>query len=200
MSSVTGDWPDDFAATLDFHGHLCLDIAMGYRVTKAALRALGPEAADPKRLVASVGGDTCAVDAVQALSCCTFGKRNLVPLHTGKPVYIWQNAATGNGVRIYVHYWETFDADGTFRSTQRHFKDGELSPDEAAAFEAEHEQLIRLILNGPEADLFRLSRISQPPPPRSGGFAASPCGVCGEYVKEGLLMDGRCTECAGPAG
>jgi formylmethanofuran dehydrogenase subunit E len=185
----------DFEATLAFHGHLCLDIAMGYRVATAALKALEGIVDDPKALVATVGNDTCAVDAVQAVTGCTFGKRNLVPNLTGKPAYTWQHAASGEGVRVYVHYWEGFDPDGGFRQRMRDFKDGRLPPDEAAAFEAEHQGLIDHILAAPQDELFTLRRVQAPPPPRSGGFQSHPCAGCGEHVKAAMLVDGRCAEC-----
>jgi formylmethanofuran dehydrogenase subunit E len=192
------DHPPDFADALAFHGHLCLDIAVGYRVARAALAAMAPLVDDPKALVATVGNDTCAVDAIQALTGCTFGKRNLVPRLTGKPVYVWQHARTGAGVRIYVHFWERFDTDadyGDFRARMRAFRDGRLAPEQAAAFEADHQALIDRILTMPEAELFTLKRITAPPPPKSGGFEALPCAACGEHVKVGMLVDGRCAEC-----
>jgi len=196
MSEEAQTHPPDFADALAFHGHLCLDIAVGYRVALAALAAMEPLVGDdPKALVATVGNDTCAVDAVQALTGCTFGKRNLVPRLTGKPVYVWQHARTGEGIRIYVHYWEKFDADDDFRQRMRAFRDGRMTPEQAAAFEADHQALIDRILTMPEADLFTLTRIQAPPPPKSGGFEARPCAACGEHVKVGMLVDGRCAEC-----
>jgi formylmethanofuran dehydrogenase subunit E len=190
------DYPEDFARTLAFHGHLCLDIAVGYRVAKAALAAMEGVVDDPKAMVATVGNDTCAVDAVQAVTGCTFGKRNLVPRLTGKPVYTWQHQGTGEGVRIYVHFWEAFDADGDFRGRMRAFKNGRLSPEAAAAFEAEHAERIAHILAAPDAELFTLHRVSTPAPPKSGGFESEPCAACGEHVKAGMLTDGLCAECA----
>jgi len=188
-------YPDDFERALAFHGHLCLDIAVGYRVARAALEALAGVADDPKALVATVGNDTCAVDAVQALTGCTFGKRNLVPRLTGKPVYTWQNQRTGEGVRIYVHFWEAFDRDDGFMQRMRDFRDGRLSPEAAAAFEAEHAARIAHILAAPDAEVFTLRRISAAPPPKSGGFAAQPCAACGEHTKVGMLVDGLCLDC-----
>jgi len=195
---VTGTdaFPPGFERTVDFHGHLCLDIAMGYRVARAALTALGELGRDPAALVATVGNDTCAVDAVQSVTGCTFGKRNLVASLTGKPVYMWQHARTGEGVRAYVHYWDHFDADGNFRDTMRRYKDGKLGPAQAADFETRHGDLIRHILTAPEAELFRITPVSAPAPPKSGGFSARACSRCGEFAKEALLVDGLCAECA----
>jgi formylmethanofuran dehydrogenase subunit E len=191
----TAPYPEDFERGLAFHGHLCLDIAVGYRVARTALAALAGVVDDPKALVATVGNDTCAVDAVQALTGCTFGKRNLVPRLTGKPVYTWQDQRTGEGVRIYVRFWEAFDRDDGFMARMRDFKDGRLSAEAAEAFEAEHAARIAHILAAPEAELFTVRRISATPPARSGGFAARPCAACGEHVKVAMLVDGLCAEC-----
>jgi formylmethanofuran dehydrogenase subunit E len=195
VSAPDAPYPDDFAETLAFHGHLCLDIAVGYRVAKAALAAARAAGADPANLVAVVGNDTCAVDAIQRITGCTFGKRNLVPRLSGKPVYVLQDAATGAGVRLYVHFWEGFDADGAFRTAMRAAKSGKLDAAGQEEFRADQEALIRRILAMPDADLFSVRPVHGPPPPRSGGFDSAPCAGCGEHVKLALLVDGRCAEC-----
>jgi len=192
---VSVPYPKDFAEALAFHGHLCLDIAVGYRVAKAALAAAQEAGANPANLVAVVGNDTCAVDAIQRVLGCTFGKRSLVPRLTGKPVYVVQDAGTGVGVRIYVRFWEGFDPDGTFRASMRAAKSGRLDADGQAAFQAEQEAVIRRILEMPDAELFTLRPVHKAPPPRSGGFESEPCAECGEHVKAGMLVDGRCAEC-----
>jgi len=192
----TTPYPDDFKEALAFHGHLCLDIAVGYRVAKAALAAAREAGADPANLMAVVGNDTCAVDAIQRVLGCTFGKRNLVPRLTGKPVYVIQDAATGVGVRVYVRFWEAFDAaDGGFRAAMRAAKSGKLDAAGQRKFQADQEALIARVLAMPEAELFTLRPVHGPPPPRSGGFESEPCATCGEHVKLGMLVDGRCAEC-----
>jgi formylmethanofuran dehydrogenase subunit E len=70
-----------------FHGHSCPGLAIGYRMTKAALFFLGVKRAYDEELVAIVENDACGVDAVQYLSGCTFGKGNLVFKDYGKRVY-----------------------------------------------------------------------------------------------------------------
>jgi formylmethanofuran dehydrogenase subunit E len=195
VSAPAPKYPEDFGEALAFHGHLCLDIAVGYRVAKAALAAAREAGADPANLVAVVGNDTCAVDAIQRVLGCTFGKRSLVPRLTGKPVYVIQDAATGVGVRIYVRFWEGFDADGSFRASMRAAKSGKLDAAGRKAFQAEQEAQIARVLALPDAELFTLRAVHAPPPPRSGGFESEPCAACGEHVKLGMLVDGRCAEC-----
>ncbi len=59
-----------------FHGHMCPGLAMGIRAAEVALTEIGPHAED-EEVVAVVETDMCGVDAIQALTGCTFGKGNL---------------------------------------------------------------------------------------------------------------------------
>lgn len=189
--------PALFQEVIGFHGHRCLDIAMGYRVALAAMDAMEGLGIGPKDMVAVTGNDTCAVDAIQAVTGCTYGKRNLVPHLTGKPAYAFQHMKTGKGVRIYVHYWEGFDTSGTFRKRMGEWKRGKLDARAAADFEAEQEAVMAEILHTMPEALFKIEEIDAPPPPKSGGFTAVPCAKCGEHVKGGMLEGGVCVECAG---
>ena len=56
---------DDLRDTIQFHGHLCPGLALGYRVAKAALRELKVNRPQDEELVAIVETDSCAADAVQ---------------------------------------------------------------------------------------------------------------------------------------
>lgn len=63
-----------FEQVVTFHGHLCMDIALGYRVAKTALHELSCERPQDEELLAVVETDSCSVDAIQAVTGCTFGK------------------------------------------------------------------------------------------------------------------------------
>jgi len=99
----------DFENVVAFHGHLCMDIALGYRVAKAALRELACERPRDEELVAVVENDSCSVDAVQAITGCTFGKGNLVYRPYGKAAYSFYDRRSHLAVRIYCHFWKNFD-------------------------------------------------------------------------------------------
>ncbi len=66
-----------------FHGHMCPGLAMGIRAAEIALREVGPHSSD-EEVVAFTETDMCAVDAIQYLTGCTFGKGNLIHLERGK--------------------------------------------------------------------------------------------------------------------
>lgn len=188
-----------FDDVVDFHRHLCLDIAMGYRIAKALMREMGDQIRDMKNLVAVVENETCAVDAIQEYTGCTLGKRNLVLTGTGKPVYILQNQKTGEGVRIYCKFWEVFDADGSFHQRRKKAASPNATLQEQQAFQRELNAKIKEILRAPEAQLFTIRRINQPPPPKVGKYQAEPCSRCGEHTHTGRLIEQNgqrlCREC-----
>ena len=85
---------------VSFHGHNCPGLASGYRMTKAAMNFLFSSPATDKKLVAIVEDISCSVDALQYLSGCTFGKRNLIFKDYGKQVYPLYDRDTKQGVRV----------------------------------------------------------------------------------------------------
>lgn len=188
-----------FEDVVNFHRHLCLDIAMGYRIAKTGMREMASEARNLKSLVAIVENETCAVDALQEFTGCTLGKRNLVMTGTGKPVYILLNTQTGKGVRIYCKYWETFDQDGSFHKRRKKAASPEATQEERLTFERELNTKIKEILRAPEDQLFSVKRVSLAPPPKVGKYQAEPCGRCGEHTHVGRLIDAEgqkiCKDC-----
>src|SRR3990172_4604312 len=87
----------------DFHGHVCPGLALGFRVSKLALNELGGRSKD-EELVAMVENDSCAVDAVQVMTGCTFGKGNLIFRDYGKQVYTFIKRPSGKSIRISIDW------------------------------------------------------------------------------------------------
>jgi len=83
-----------------FHGHFCGGIAVGYRAAKAGLKALHAARAEDEELVAIVENDSCAADAVQVVTGCTFGKGNFFFRDYGKHVYTFALRPSGKAVRV----------------------------------------------------------------------------------------------------
>jgi len=188
-----------FQEVVDFHRHLCLDIAMGYRIAQAAMREMANEVSNMKQVVAMVENETCAIDAIQEFTGCTMGKRNLILTGVGKPVYILMNTKTRNAVRIYCHFWETFDPDGSFSKRRRHAASSLATKEEAEAFQKELKSKIDEIMTSPEDSLFSTKKITMDPPPKSGKYQAEACQNCGEYTHVGRfqIFEGKkiCKDC-----
>ena len=72
---------------IQFHGHECPGLAIGYKMATAAMEALESLRAEDEDLVAIVENDACGVDALQCITGCTFGKGNLLFRDYGKQVY-----------------------------------------------------------------------------------------------------------------
>ncbi len=94
------DYPADFRAALGFHGHLCRGLTLGYRAARAAMEHLGVERSEDEELVAVVETDSCAADAIQVLTGCTFGKGNFVFLDYGKMAFTLWSRNQDRGVRV----------------------------------------------------------------------------------------------------
>ncbi|MFC2027674.1 FmdE family protein [Chloroflexota bacterium] len=88
---------DDLIA---FHGHSCPGLAIGYRMTIAAIDFLSGSHAVDEELVAIVENNACGVDALQYISGCTFGKGNFIFKDYGKQVYTLYDRNTRIGVRV----------------------------------------------------------------------------------------------------
>jgi formylmethanofuran dehydrogenase subunit E len=93
----------DYTAIINFHGHSCPGLAIGYRMSVAAMAALGVTRSEDEELVAVVENDACGVDALQCLTGCTYGKGNLLFRDFGKSVYTLYSRRFGKGVRVVFH-------------------------------------------------------------------------------------------------
>jgi formylmethanofuran dehydrogenase subunit E len=168
----------DYADIVKFHGHSCPGSAIGYRMTLAAMAALGVSRADDEELVAIVENDACGVDALQYLSGCTFGKGNLIFRDYGKPVYTLFSRKSGQGVRVI-------------------FLDAAL-PEE---LRGDREKRLEYILSAPDDAILVVSKVVVDEPKHAKIYHTVSCDRCHEPVMETRLVtvaDRRlCFPCAG---
>lgn len=192
-------FPEDFLTCVRFHGHLCPGLAIGYAATKAGAGILGVTPSEDEELVAIVENDSCAVDAIQVLLSCTFGKGNLIFRNWGKQVFTFFDRRTGRGVRV------SFTGDVPGRE-QRHALRQKIdsgtadSSDRKRLKDAIDQAVLELIYSDP-AGFFDLKEIRMEPPPQAQIVSTRTCDGCGERTVEGRMVekDGRffCRECMG---
>jgi len=97
--SITGEnLNEDYQKTVEFHGHECPGVTIGYRVSKYVLDHY-PRSED-EQLVAIVENNSCSIDGIQQMLGCTFGKGNLIFKDRGKQAFTFFVRDTGEGVRI----------------------------------------------------------------------------------------------------
>ena len=87
---------------IQFHGHECPGLAMGYRMAAAAMENLESFRAEDEELVALVENDACGVDALQCVTGCTFGKGNLLFRDYGKHVFTLYARSSRSGERAFA--------------------------------------------------------------------------------------------------
>ena len=167
---------NDLREAIQFHGHLCPGLALGYRVAKAALRELKADRPQDEELVAIVENDSCAVDAVQFITGCTFGKGNLIFRDYGKHVYTLFNRRTNQGVRISEDY-RGFEDDQRYPDLKKRQEAGEDVSREMQVFKMEKASAI---LKAVEKEILTITRVSSPPPEEAKIRSSLRCSVCGE--------------------
>jgi formylmethanofuran dehydrogenase subunit E len=162
--------------TIQFHGHLCPGLALGYRVAKAALRELKADRPHDEELVAIVENDSCAVDAIQFITGCTFGKGNLIFRDYGKHVYTLFNRRTNQGVRISEDY-RGFENDLRYPELKKRQEAGEDVSREMQVFKMEK---AAAILKAVEKEILTITPVFSPPPEEAKIRGSLRCSVCGE--------------------
>ena len=167
---------NDLREVIQFHGHLCPGLALGYRVAKAALRELKADRPQDEELVAIVENDSCAVDAVQFITGCTFGKGNLIFRDYGKHVYTLFNRRTNQGVRISEDY-RGFEDDQRYPELKKRQEAGEDVSREMQVFKMEK---AAAILKADEKEILTITPVSSPPPEEAKIRGSLRCSVCGE--------------------
>ncbi|MDI9617076.1 MAG: formylmethanofuran dehydrogenase subunit E family protein, partial [Methanothrix sp.] len=90
---------DDLKRAIEFHGHMCPGLAIGYRVAKYVKNHY--RRSEDEELVAVVENNSCSVDAIQQMLGCTFGKGNLMFIDNGKQVFTFYHRGDGRAMRIY---------------------------------------------------------------------------------------------------
>ena len=85
---------------VQFHGHECPGLAIGFKVCEAAMLRMGLEFSTDEEVVCVTENDACGVDAVQVIAGCTFGKGNLIYRPVGKMAFTFFTRSDGKGERF----------------------------------------------------------------------------------------------------
>jgi len=171
-----------FEDVVDFHGHACPGLALGYRVSVFALKELGERASD-EELVAIVENNSCAVDAVQVLTGCTFGKGNLIFRDFGKQVYTFIKRPSGDGIRISID-WSSPAETEEERLMWDRYRRGERSEVVLKTVHNRKARKMESILHARDEDLFSVRRGRMDLPEEAKIYPSLRCALCGEKVME----------------
>ncbi len=181
-----------------FHGHMCPGLAMGIRAAEVALREIGPHSSD-EEVVAIVETDMCAVDAIQYLTGCTFGKGNLVHLDHGKNAYTFIRRSDGRAVRVAARPG-ALSWDPERKELLGKVKTKTASDAERSRFQELQRSRSRAVLEAPEEELHTVEELQHADVPQMARIHPSvTCAGCGEPTMETRVhrVEGRelCPPC-----
>lgn len=160
---------------VEFHGHSCSGLTIGFKAALYAMDLLDFEFSDNEQIVCVAENDGCSIDAIQIVTGCSVGKGNLLFHMTGKQAYTFYSRADRKAVRLV------------------------LKP--APAHIGRAESLVYYQMQDPE-DMFDIKPVTLRLPTPSRSFQNVVCEACGESTAEHYirLQGGKqvCPDCWKP--
>ena len=157
---------------VEFHGHQCPGLAIGFRAAQIARNKMGINYSQDEEIVCITENDACGVDAVQYITGCTLGKGNLILKDTGKMAFTFINRKSGAGLRILLKHQDT---------------------------EMTREEKQKYILEGPEEGVYKIEWVKAELPEKARRFKTIVCEECNEGAPENKirLQEGKkvCLDC-----
>ncbi|MDV3427274.1 MAG: FmdE family protein [Bacillota bacterium] len=157
---------------IEFHGHECPGLAIGYRACEIAVQKMKLKFSSDEEVVCVTENDACGVDAVQVITGCTIGKGNLIFRGTGKMAFSFFSRKDKSSIRLILK-----------QSNKK------MSMEEKKDF----------ILNAPADDVFNIKKPDFNLPEEARSFNTVICENCGEGAPENKIRigDGKklCLDC-----
>lgn len=172
-----------------FHGHTCPGLAIGVVASKIALESA--KRSEDEELVAVVENDACGVDAIQALTGCTYGKGNLIHKDFGKSVYIFFNRNSGKAIRLSIKP-DLFTSDNAKDRPKKELIDKVRNGSATEAERAEHDRLRQEHINSildQGTNIFEVKELDEKPPMKARIFDNIICENCGEPFMSSRLCE-----------
>lgn len=179
---------EDLQKCIDFHGHLCPGLSMGYRASLAGMEWLRANRAADEEIVAIVETDACGADAVQVITGCTFGKGNFIYKDHGKMAFTFLKRESGKGVRIALKP-DTIPRNKRHTNLIEKIQTDTATESEREEFKKLHEKRSLDILEKPTENLFNVNEVQMESPPKARIEPSNPCDRCGEPVMASKLTE-----------
>jgi formylmethanofuran dehydrogenase subunit E len=189
----------DFSKCVDFHGHTCPGLAIGFRAARALMERLSVRKAPDEELVAIVETDACGADAIQVMTGCTFGKGNFLFKNYGKHAFSLMDRRKGKGVRVCLRS-DAFKIDPESLSLSEKVQNDKASVREIERYRQLQLERVEKILNADTESLFKIEEVTPEIPAKARIMDSGICDFCRESTKVDLLrtINGKkiCIPCA----
>ncbi len=179
------DIPLELKNAVEFHGHLCPGLVVGYRAAILARKELGLNRSEDEELVAIVENDSCAVDAIQFINGATFGKGNLIFQDHGLHVYSFVERNSNKQIRIELKA-DVFQEESEQRREilRKMNQNMPLTEEEKATLQKIRKDMIKKLLTTPDDELFDVKNVDIKVPENARIFNSVKCSKCGLMVME----------------
>jgi formylmethanofuran dehydrogenase subunit E len=179
------EMPLELKNAVEFHGHLCPGVVIGYRVAKLARKELELGRSEDEELVAIVENDTCAVDAIQYINGATFGKGNLVFKDHGLHAYTFIERKSGKQIRIELKA-DVFQEESEQRREilRKMNQNIPLTAEEKAILQQARQDMLKKLLIMSDDELFNVKSVDIKLPEKARIFNSIKCSKCGLMVME----------------
>jgi len=193
----------DFRKCIEFHGHTCPGLAIGFRAARTLMERLGVKKAPDEELVAIVETDACGADAIQVMTGCTFGKGNFLFRNYGKHAFSLMDRRKGKCVRVCLRS-DAFKIDPESLSLSEKVQKDEASVRERERYRQLQQERVENILKVNAESLFKIEEITPDIPDKARIMGSAICDVCREPVAKEFLLEmngkGICIPCGARQG
>ena len=179
---------EDFQKCVEFHGHLCPGLTMGYKASVAGLEWLKAHRSVDEEIVTIVETDACCADAVQVMTGCTFGKGNFIFKDHGKMAFTFFSRKSDKGVRVVLKA-DALKPDKRHLELIQKVQNGTAHDAEIAEFKRCHEKRTLAVLEKPVEEIFDFKEAHFDLPGKARIQPSVSCSHCGEPTMESKLID-----------
>jgi len=166
---------------VDFHGHLCLDLAIGSKACEYVQKFLSKNRELDGGISVIAENCTSALDAIQVLLGATVGNQRLKVLDFGKQNYTFSFKKRRNSFRLSLREQRYGDED-EYKVLEEKIINDQASLDEVVHYQNLVDSRINQLLASPPEDLFSVKRIRLIQPASEITTIYLLCWKCGQQV------------------
>ncbi len=166
---------------VDFHGHLCPEVAIGGKVCEFVQNLLGTNIIPPKGFSIFCENTTSALDAIQVLLGVTVGNQRLLVMDYGKHNYTLFSREENRGWKLRMKPIR-FVFETQFHALQEKILENRAELEDITQFQQILDARVKQILAFPVEELFSIEKTTAETAPPESACIYLTCSACGQQV------------------